>query len=108
MLTAQSQNTPSLPLRTGTSLALLLATLALGCGDIGGSSKSSEAAAEDFDGDGEPDERATVIQAPADVKRALCSNEYESAVLDYDKITRGSWQFNPGGGFVELPEPGYP
>jgi hypothetical protein len=107
-MSVRSQNTPLLPLRAATSCALLFATLALGCGDTGGTSGSRSPATEDFDGDGEPDERATVIQAPVDVKRALCSNEYQSAVLDFDKITRGSWQFNPGGGFLDLPEPGYP
>lgn len=108
MQPVRSQNTPLLPLRAATSLALLLA-LTGGCDDTGGRSSSTDnVATEDVDGDGEPDVRATVIKAPADVKRALCSNEYESAVLDYDKITRGSWQFNPGGAFVDLPEPGYP
>jgi hypothetical protein len=97
---------------------LLLAALAACGGEAGGEAvdradagnEQSDSAVliEDFDGDGEPDLRSTVIEAPVDVQRALCTNEYETALLDYDKITRGSWQFNPGGSFVELGEAGYP
>jgi hypothetical protein len=76
--------------------------------DAGGAQNSDAGPAIDVDGDGKPDVRSNVIDAPNDVRRALCSNEYETAVLDYDQLTRGSWQFNPGGSFVELPEPGYP
>ena len=76
--------------------------------DDAGAEGSDAAPPEDIDGDGKPDIRATVIEAPSDVRRALCSNEYKTAVLDYDQLTRGSWQFNPGGGYLDLPEPGYP
>jgi len=97
--------------------ALCLASTLSACGggeevkrrdDAGEPPESDAGPAIDVDGDGKPDVRSNVIDAPSDVRRALCSNEYETAVLDYDQLTRGSWQFNPGGAYVALPEPGYP
>lgn len=95
------------------ALALLACGPSLGCmpDSEGGSPRETSddaAQGEDFDGDGEIDPRSTVIEASPSVRRALCTDEYATAELSYDTITRGSWQFNPGGGFVNLPEPGYP
>ena len=49
-----------------------------------------------------------MISAPAEVMQALCSDAYDSVKLSYSLVTRGSWQFNPGGAFVKLSQPGYP
>jgi hypothetical protein len=108
---------PHSPYRVRFSSLGALCLLAAACGGESASERGDDAGTErsdsavqfeDFDGDGEPDLRSTVIEAPVDVQRALCSNDYQTAALSYDKITRGSWQFNPGGGFVELGEAGYP
>lgn len=61
-----------------------------------------------FDGSTEAGSPPPIISAPPEVKHALCSNAYDSVKLSYTQITRGSWQFNPGGAFVKLPAPGYP
>jgi hypothetical protein len=101
------QFTPYCSLHTLAGILVLGGALSACGDDVGGGRDTSRgAAAGDVDGDGQIDYRSAVIDAPDEVRRALCSSE--TAELDFDKLTRGSWQFNPGGGFMELPEAGYP
>ena len=39
---------------------------------------------------------------------AFCTGKYRSVSLDGTTALRGTWQYNPGGPYVSLPEPGYP
>jgi len=88
----------------------LLGVLLIACGvpESEEPDASSPDPVVDVDGDGRLNPRSQVINASIEVRRALCSNEYRKASLSFDRITRGSWQFNPGGGFKELGESGYP
>jgi hypothetical protein len=45
---------------------------------------------------------------PPGAEEALCTDAYDSVVLNHPNLIRGSWQFNRGGASVMLPESGYP
>jgi hypothetical protein len=69
------------------------------------------------DGDTEPDEDGGADAEedawvgpppPVEAKVALCTDAYDSVKLNHPELIRGSWQFNPGGAYVTLPERGYP
>lgn len=66
------------------------------------------------DGGGEQDGAAGAEDAwvgpppPAEAEEALCTDAYDSVTLNHPDLIRGSWQFNPGGSYVTLPERGYP
>lgn len=45
---------------------------------------------------------------PVEAKEALCTDAFDSVELNHPELIRGSWQFNPGGPYVTLPENGYP
>lgn len=45
---------------------------------------------------------------PVEAKQALCTDAFDSVVLNHPDLIRGSWQFNPGGPYVTLEESGYP
>jgi hypothetical protein len=63
---------------------------------------------EEPDG-GEPEEDAWIgPPPPVEAKEALCTDAFDSIALNHPELIRGSWQFNPGGPYVTLPESGYP
>jgi hypothetical protein len=64
---------------------------------------------EEQDEDGGEEEDAWVgLPPPVEAKQALCTDAYDSVKLKHPELIRGSWQFNPGGAYVTLPERGYP
>jgi hypothetical protein len=64
---------------------------------------------DESDADAEQERDAWVgPPPPADAHQALCTDAYDSVTLDHPDLIRGSWQYNPGGPYVTLPESGYP
>jgi hypothetical protein len=62
---------------------------------------------DEEDGGGEAD-ASVGPPPPPEARQALCTDAYDSVALNHPNLIRGSWQFNPGGSFVMLPEAGYP
>jgi hypothetical protein len=78
-----------------------------------GMEPSTATDAAETDADSQPDaaetEDASVEPpAPPRAKEALCTGDYGTIMFEHTALIRGSWQFNPGGPYVEMMEPGYP
>jgi hypothetical protein len=57
----------------------------------------------------EPDPTSPLVECDVHPERcALCTGMYATVPFRRLMPVRGTWQYNPGGAVVDLPEPGYP